>query len=1100
MTTAGPTAAGTAQPLESIPGPKGVPVLGNMLDIPADRVIQTAMELAREYGPMVRLRTPRGDLILASGLEMIDDLCDDERFDKFVGAGQRAVRATGRSAGLFTADTDDPNWGKAHNILLPNFSTQAMRNYLPMMNDIAAQLMQKWERLNPGDEVDVTADMTRLTLDTIALCGFGYRFNSFYRDTQHPFVEAMMGLLQESQTRGRELPLQTRLRRASQKRLEANVAYMEAEIGKIIAERRRSGDVGGRKDLLDYMLTGVDKRTGETLDDDNIVAQCQTFLIAGHETTSGLLSFAISFLIKHPEVVARAQAEVDRVLGTDISVLPSYQQLQGLTYITQILNETLRLWPTAAAFTRYPYEDAVVGGYLIPKGTSITALTIMLHRDKTVWGDDAEDFNPDHFEPTRRAALPPNAFKPFGSGQRACIGRQFAMQEAVLVLGMLVQRFEFVDSFDYQLKIKESLTIKPDGLKITLRMRPDRTSGSGAPLTTAQSTTAQPTTDQAAVAATQPAQQTAEGHNTALMVLFGSNLGTAEGIASRIAQDAADRGYAVTLGALDDHTGELPHTGGLITICASYNGKPPDNAERFCRWITDPDTPADAASGLSFSVFGCGNMDWASTYQVVPTLLDTQLETHGAHRIRPRGEGDARSDFDGQFSEWYAGLWPSLAEAFSLGSEAHDAPSTEPRLRLTMVNRQTTNPVVVSYRAQPSTLVANRELLGGDGSTDARSARHIELRLPPGVEYATGDHLGVLPRNNIDLIRRVLARFGLDAGTYVTIDPTGGGTYTHLPLGEPAPLLGILGSCVELQDMASRSDLATMARYATDPGEQAELSAMSAMDDAGKQAYRDTVAAPRRTVLDLLDRYPSCELPVEVYLDLLPPMRPRYYSISSSPAVSGACALTVGVVRGPARSGEGEFCGVASGHLEGSLEGSTVFTFVRKPTIPFCPPENPHLPMIMVGAGTGMAPFRGFLQERGALKEKGVPVGPSMLFFGCRNSTTDMLYADELSSFEQAGITELHVAYSREPGQPRTYVQNLIEREQDHVWDHIAAGAVIYVCGNAHTMAPGVRAALMSIHQAKTSGSSDAAEEWLSGLRASNRYLEDIWGDMAVAV
>ena len=186
MTT---TTAPTGRSIDEIPGPKGVPVLGNMFDVPAERTIQTAMELTREFGPIIRLRTPVGDRFIASGLDMIDDLCDDERFDKLVGDGQKAVRSFGRSAGLFTSDTDDPNWSKAHNILLPNFSTQAMRDYLPMMNDIAAQLMQKWERLNPGEPVDVTADMTRLTLDTIALCGFGYRFNSFYRDTQHPFVE-----------------------------------------------------------------------------------------------------------------------------------------------------------------------------------------------------------------------------------------------------------------------------------------------------------------------------------------------------------------------------------------------------------------------------------------------------------------------------------------------------------------------------------------------------------------------------------------------------------------------------------------------------------------------------------------------------------------------------------------------------------------------------------------------------------------------------------------------------------------------------------------------------------------------------------------------
>jgi cytochrome P450/NADPH-cytochrome P450 reductase len=443
-------------------------------------------------------------------------------------------------------------------------------------------------------------------------------------------------------------------------------------------------------------------------------------------------------------------------------------------------------------------------------------------------------------------------------------------------------------------------------------------------------------------------------------------------------------------------------------------------------------------------------------------------------------------------------LWSSLATSLALPTESTTVSAAEPRLRLTMENKQTTNPVVMSYRAHPSTLVVNRELLrNGQSAPDSRSAHHIELELPAGMEYQTGDHLGVLPRNNVDLIRRVMARFGLDAGTYVTINPTGGGTYTHLPLGESAPLLGILGACVELQDVASRSDLAVLARYATDPDEAEELLAMSGLDEAGRGAYRERVAAPRRSVLELLDDFESCDLPFNVYLELLPPMRPRYYSISSSPAVTNSCHLTVGVLHGPARSGDGYFNGVASNHLGTSMEGSTQFTFVRKPTIPFRPPANPHVPMIMVGAGTGMAPFRGFLQERAALAEKGAPVGKSILFYGCRNAKSDMLYADELKAFEESGITELQVAFSREPGQPRTFVQHLIERERDQVWDLIETGAVIYVCGNASTMAPGVRAALMDLYRAKTNGSDSTADEWLAGLRDDDRYLEDIWGEMA---
>ena len=538
-----------------------------------------------------------------------------------------------------------------------------------------------------------------------------------------------------------------------------------------------------------------------------------------------------------------------------------------------------------------------------------------------------------------------------------------------------------------------------------------------------------------------------------------------------------------------------------MVVCASYNGKPPDNAQRFCRWITDSATASDAGSGLAFTVFGCGNMDWASTYQAVPTLIDTQLESHGARRVHARGEGDARSDFDGQFSEWYQGLWSSLADSLALSSESTTVAATEPRLRLTSENKQTTNPVVMSYRAHTSTLLVNKELLrNGQSATDSRSARHIELELPAGMEYQTGDHLGVLPRNNVDLIRRVMARFGLDAGTYVTINPTGGGTYTHLPLGESAPLLGILGACVELQDVASRSDLAVLARYAKDPEEAEQLQTMSGLDEAGRAAYRERVATRRRSVLELLDDFPSCDLPFNVYLELLPPMRPRYYSISSSPAVASSCHLTVGVLRGPARSGDGYFNGVASNHLASSMEGSTQFAFVRKPTIPFRPPANPHIPMIMVGAGTGMAPFRGFLQERAALAEKGVPVGKSILFYGCRNAEHDMLYADELKAFEDAGITQLQTAFSREPGQPRTFVQHLIEREGDRVWDLIENGAVIYVCGNANTMAPGVRAALIDVYRAKTNGSGPSADEWLQDLRDADRYLEDIWGEMAAGL
>ncbi|QUH02694.1 cytochrome P450 [Saccharopolyspora erythraea] len=1069
--------------VESLPSPRGLPVLGNIFCIDSEHPVESLVELGRELGPIFRLDIPGspGGRVFAWGQDLVADLCDDNLFDKRVTGGLGMLRrGTSAGNGLFTSETADPLWRRAHNILMPSFSQQAMSDYLPMMTDIAGQLVQKWERLNPGDEVDVTADTTRLTLDTIALCGFGYRFNSFYREDAHPFVAAMMRVLAESQARIRQLPVQTRLRVRARRRLDEDNATMERLVDQVIQQRRESGET--RRDLLGAMLDGVDRQTGERLPDANIRAQCVTFMIAGHETTSGLLSFVLYFLLKNPDVAERAYAEVDRVVGSTAE--PTLAQLGELGYLRQIVDETLRLWPTAPAFTRAPYQDAVIGGrYLIPAGTPVTVVTPMLHRDQRVWGTDAEEFHPEHFDPQRREALPPHSFKPFGTGQRACIGQQFARQEAMLVLAMLLQRFEFADVHDYRLSVRTTLTLKPDGMHVQVRPRPGRKIDAAAPRTAPP---AERTVQEA------PAAPRADAHDTPLLVLFGSNLGTSESIASRIAQDGTRRGFDVGLGPLDDYTDALPDRGAVVVVSASYNGTPPDNAGRFCAWISDPATSPDACAGLHYAVFGCGSTDWASTYQAVPTLLDEQFAAHGALRAYQRGEGNAQGDFDEQYHAWYQGLWPALTCALGLEPELTATGAGAPRLAISLVNKQTTNPVVMSYRARPATVRVNRELLHHDGDGDRRSTRHLDVALPAGMDYSTGDHLGVLPRNDVELIRRAILRFGLDAGMYVTITPTESSRHTHLPLDEPAPLLGVLASCVELQDTATREQIELLAEYTDDSGQRERLRALAKDTDG---CYRTHVFEPRRSVLELLEEHPGCALPFEVFLDMLPPLRPRYYSISSAPGISSdTCSITTGVLCAPARSGVGEYRGICSNHLARSPAKATVFVFVRKPTIAFRPPENPHTPMIMIGAGTGLAPFRGFLQDRAVLAAQGVPVGRSLLFFGCRNPEVDYLYSDELRDFQQRGVVEVHPAFSRVPGKPRCYVQDQLRSCGDEVMALLDAEAVVYVCGNASTMAPAVRAAFTDLFRARTGTGQADAEAWLAGLKSSGRYLEDIWG------
>ena len=284
--------------------------------------------------------------------------------------------------------------------------------------------------------------------------------------------------------------------------------------------------------------------------------------------------------------------------------------------------------------------------------------------------------------------------------------------------------------------------------------------------------------------------------------------------------------------------------------------------------------------------------------------------------------------------------------------------------------------------------------------------------------------------------------------------------------------------------MASRAGLAAMAAHLPDGPARDELAGLAGTDDESRARYREKIAVPRHTLLDLLEAHPECDLPFAEFLDLLPPLRPRFYSISSSPAASSDVALTVGVLEGPARSGDGStYRGVCSGHLRDVPEGGTVFAFVRQPSIAFRPPENPHVPMIMVGAGTGMAPFRGFLQERESLRARGVPIATSLLFLGCRDRDDDLLYADELKAYEADGVATVITACSRITGYPHRYVQHALEASADQVWEAMQHDAVVFVCGNASTMAPGVRAALISVFRAKTGAGEADGQAWLAGLR-----------------
>lgn len=1053
-------------PTVPIPQPPPKPLVGNLPDIDTSKGVLGMVEVAERYGPIVRFQIFNRSVVAVSSQRLVNEVCDESRFDKVLGNALREVRDF-IGDGLFTAETQEPNWQKAHRILMPAFGPAALQRMFTGMDDIAEQLLLKWERLGPAARIDVADNTTRLTLDTIALCSFSYRFNSLYREELHPFVGAMVRALVESGERGRRLPVQNKIMLRRRHQLEEDNALMFEVADQMISDRRRNPSPPGREDILDTMLNAADPLTGERLPEDNIRYQMVTFLVAGHETTSGLLTFALYELLRHPGVLAKAQAQVDEVLGAESA---RFEHLPRLGYLDQILKETLRLWPTAPGFNVAPFEDTTLDGrYEVSAGQPILVLIPLLHRDKAAWGEDAELFDPDRFSPERAAEIPANAWKPFGNGQRSCIGRGFALQEAILFLAKLLQRFDITAADPgYELKIKHTLTMKPEGLFIHVRRRDVRIAASG---------------EAAVEHARQVEAPAAAANGVPLRALYGSNAGTSKDFAQRIANDAGRRGYSPTIGPLDDAAGGLPTEGLVAIVASSYEGQPPDNARKFMTW-TDGLQPGSLA-GVRYTVFGNGNKDWARTYQEVPKAIDARLEAAGAVRICARGEANARGDFFGDFDTWYAGFWPAVDAA--LGQET-SSPAAQPELEVQFVGN-VRDPLLRQNGLALGTVVANRELVN-TAKPGARSKRHVEIALPDGMEYRTGDYLAVLPLNPSDLVQRALSRFNLDYDSHVLLSMEHGDTF--LPTSMPVAVGELLSSYVELAVPATRIQLDYLADVAEDPAQRRELESLAA--DRGRHAAE--ILDKRVSLLDLLETYPSCQLSFSSFLQLLTQLAPRRYSISSSPLWSPDHAtLTFSVIQAPAWSGRGVFEGAASTYLAQARPGSRVAVTVRPSNTAFHPPESLDVPLVMVCAGTGLAPFRGFVQDR-ALRAgaEGVKPAPALLFFGCRAPDTDFLYQTELASWADQANLDLRPVFSTVPEDGRKYVQDRLWADRADVVELVKQGATVYVCGDGKHMAPKVRDTCERIYQEATGASEAEAEAWIDEVeRTHGRYVADIF-------
>ncbi|KAJ4392348.1 hypothetical protein N0V93_005974 [Gnomoniopsis smithogilvyi] len=564
------------------------------------------------------------------------------------------------------------------------------------------QMVLKWARFGGDEIIDASSDFTKLTIDTLALCGMDLRLNSFYKDNLHPFIGSMVNVLVQSANRAERPNWLTALYRTANRKFDQDNAFLHAVAQEVI-DKRRQTPRSEKHDLLDAMLKGKDPKTGEGLTDKTIVDNLITFLIAD---------------------------EVDTIIGTEPI---QADQVRRLVYIKACLREALRMYPPSAGFSLAATGDdsidgpVIIGGrYHVKRQQAVFVVLPNIHQDPEAWGPDVVEFRPERMLEENFKKLPP--------------GSEFAMQESILAVALLFQKFdfEFVDP-DYELTVKQTLTLKPRDLFMHAKLRP------GIDVLTLQRDMLQGPGGRSGSAADSCAQnhEPPEKMQTmkSLLIYYGSNTGTCQNLAEMLRISAPQYGFDATLQPFDAAKNNLPRDTPIILITSTmYEGQAPDNGAEFLQWLQEKND--QSLDGVTYAVFGCGSRDWKDTFQRTAITIDQLMRDYGAHSMASRGvadvsEGNVLSDFDAwQFEQ----LWPGIAKLYR---ENVTAVITAGALNINQLSR---------VLAKDSSHMFNASVLQVSALTGSedRLKYHMDLKLPENIRYRVGDYLEIIPENSAE--------------------------------------------------------------------------------------------------------------------------------------------------------------------------------------------------------------------------------------------------------------------------------------------------------------------------------------------------------------
>ncbi|EEF31396.1 NADPH fad oxidoreductase, putative [Ricinus communis] len=613
-----------------------------------------------------------------------------------------------------------------------------------------------------------------------------------------------------------------------------------------------------------------------------------------------------------------------------------------------------------------------------------------------------------------------------------------------------------------------------------------------------------------------------------LVILYATETGNAMDAAERISREADRRGCLVTLCSMDQFdASSLPHEDTIIFVVSTTGqGDTPNSMKGFWRFLLQKNLTKQWLEGVHYAVFGLGDSGYQK-YNFVAKRLDRRLSDLGATVIVERGLGDDQhpSGYEGALDPWMSSLWHALYlinPKFLPNGPDYVTPESmlidQPKVTI-RYHRTDNIDLQLSTDAVNHNCLEARSMSPGKSAHDknkpacflkmvknqsltkvgcGKDVRHFEFgSVSTAIEYEVGDVLDVLPGQNPAAVDAFIQRCNLDPGSLITVHPR----VTECSQSNTPTVPIKLKNFVELtMDIASASPrryfFEVMSFYATAQHEKERLQYFSSPD--GRDDLYQYNQKERRTVLEVLEDFPSVQMPFEWLVQLVPPLKTRAFSISSSPSAHpNQVHLTVNVVSWttPFKRKRTGLCSMWLAKLD-PQQSIYIPAWFQKGSLP---PPPPSLPLILVGPGTGCAPFRGFLEERAIHDMSGGAAAPIMFFFGCRNEENDFLYRDLwLSHARDGGLLSeergggFYVAFSRDQPQ-KVYVQHKIRKHSQRIWDLVLRGASIYVAGSSTKMPSDVMSAFEDIISKEAGVSRETALTLLRRLEKDGRYHVEAW-------